>query len=401
MDLTKTQHSQLNICFKNNEANRKAALGTMVVAFYQKQLFYGYIVERLDGGKIKERKQVRDIQWLVPVDATPYPAATLFCEDLNDEGHCLSDFVNVSKFHLTTCQDVNGNYALQPMRKFVASHTNRKRDRESDVASDAETVDLESTDVWESSESDWAPDSGSESGTDLLIIAALHLDKKRKRTYKTKAKNLDVYKQETNTHLATLGHDCRVLCNRRNSNIRTGALYLDSEAGCTTQVLHDVGGYHPEDLYCPNDSALVIAEMLATLRPSIRNTKRIHAKRVSIEQFTSKPSDKKFSYAWIDGMCTWQGSNGRCTRKAVLNLFRNKLLAPFAVVAYTASIRPKKGNREETAARDAERNFREIQACAATHGYLVSLQPELSQNKGMVNSDQIYTSWVRVYPGAV
>ena len=97
------------------------------------------------------------------------------------------------------------------------------------------------------------------------------------------------------------------------------------------------------------------------------------------------------------GVCTWEGSGAHCTRDAVLNLFRNKLLAPFALVAYTCSIRPKSGPRAIRARQDVFDNFREIRAAASNAGYTVCLNPEYSQNSGSQNADHMYTSWFRVF----
>jgi hypothetical protein len=438
MNLTVTQRSKISTLFKTHASrNCDAKLNTTVVAFFKGELFFGYVTQKTvegDPNTIDTIEGTKDIQWLNPIGSVSYPYATRFEEDRIDSGEGLSDFVSYADFFIITGRKGDdGVYEFTPLREFVSGHCKDKRKRDDTPQIHGKVprltvIDSEDDNSEHDPDSDYEEDSGSgtesctadpvtpamdtvvdsgsdtvtppmdsgdsDSGTDMLLLAAKRIDCNTR--YNSEAKRHDSYKQHINRLLANAGATSRVLCEARDPYKKTGALYLDAEEGCTTRALA-AHGFHTEDMYCPNDNQRVIDAMQNNLRRTVRNVNKINFKLTTMETFTSHKSVQKYSYVWIDGMCSWKGSGNRCTRKSVLNLFRKKLLAPFAVVAYTANIRRKKGNRELSAVKDAHRNFVEIRECANRNGYLVDLQPKIHHNNGMQNSNQMYTSWFRVF----
>ena len=87
-----------------------------------------------------------------------------------------------------------------------------------------------------------------------------------------------------------------------------------------------------------------------------------------------------------------EGSCSRCTGSAVLDLFTLKRVAPYAVVAYTASLRGKKGDRVCTSTSEMRNHHTQIESAANDNGYNLSL-PKLMYTRGSV-----YTVMFRVYP---
>lgn len=351
MDLTPTQISTLRSTFRLH-VNPGAKLGSVVAAFFGNQLFFGYIVKTESDTKAFHK----DIQWLVPTGDVPYENSTVFTEDVNEAGAYVCDFVKYSDLYVIHAEKINDEYVTTSPKRLVASLVNKRP---------------------------------------LPSASASAIKKPRLNSYPSERKKGDEYKKVLNTHLAALGRDCRELCATLDASQPTAALYLDADDGATTQALCK-RGFHTEDLFCPNDSQETIDVMQKNLQAAgIRGIP--HSKCMTIESFTSTRRDRKFSYVWIDGVSTWAGSKSHCTRDAVLNLFRKKLLAPFAVVAYTVSIRPKTGDRKWRAVKECRDAFVEIRRCARQNGYLVSLVPELRHNRGFKNADNMFTSFFRVY----
>lgn len=351
MDLTPTQLSTLRSTFKLH-ANPGAKLGSVVAAFFGNQLFFGYIVKTGSDTKAFHK----DIQWLVPTGDVPYENSTVFTEDVNEDDAYVCNFVKYSDLYVIHAEKIDDEYVTMSPKRLVASLVNKRT---------------------------------------LPQASAIKKPRLDTSSYPSERKREDEYKKALNNHLAALGRDCRELCTTLDASQPTAALYLDADDGATTQALCK-RGFHTEDLFCPNESQKTINVMQKHLRAAgIRG--RPHSACMTIESFTSTRHDRKFSYVWIDGVSTWVGSKSHCTRDAVLNLFRNNLLAPFAVVAYTASIRPKTGDRKWRAVKECRDVFVEIRRCARQNGYLVSLVPELRHNYGIKNADNMFTSFFRVY----
>lgn len=393
MNLNQPQISFLRESFAYDAAaNRKATPSMFVAGLYDTELHYGYIVS------VAPKMQMRgcgNVQWLEPVDNVPYEEATLFRDAKNKANQSLWSNVKYTEFHLVAGYERDNVCVLVSLRQLVASMFKPQR---LDELADASSSEFDAFPVKPFGkrrvDSEGAPESvkraRGESGTDLLLRAAQDTS-----SYPAALKQRDEYKKTTNSLLANLGRTCRELCTTLEPHKPTAALYLDADHAVTTKAL-SARGFHTEDMYCPNESQSTLDAMERELRASsVRGLP--HFKMMTMEAFTARRHDREFSYVWIDGVCTWEGSGAHCTRDAVLNLFRNQLLAPFALVAYTCSIRPKSGPRTVRAKQDVLANFREIRAAASKAGYSVCLKPEYSQNSGSQNADHMYTSWFRVF----
>ncbi len=393
MNLNQPQISFLRESFAYDAAaNRKATPSMFVAGLYDTELHYGYIVS------VAPKMQMRgcgNVQWLEPVDNVPYEEATLFRDAKNKANQSLWSNVKYTEFHLVAGYERDNVCVLVSLRQLVASMFKPQR---LDELADASSSEFDAFPVKPFGkrrvDSEGAPESvkraRGESGTDLLLRAAQDTS-----SYPAALKQRDEYKKTTNSLLANLGRTCRELCTTLEPHKPTAALYLDADHAVTTKAL-SARGFHTEDMYCPNESQSTLDAMERELRASsVRGLP--HFKMMTMEAFTARRHDREFSYVWIDGVCTWEGSGAHCTRDAVLNLFRNQLLAPFALVAYTCSIRPKSGPRTVRAKQDVLDNFREIRAVASKAGYSVCLKPEYSQNSGSQNADHMYTSWFRVF----
>jgi hypothetical protein len=395
MNLNQPQISFLRESFaRDAAANRKATPSMFVAGLYDTELHYGYIVS------VAPKMQVRgcgNVQWLEPVENVPYEEATLFRDAKNKANQSLWSNVKYTEFHLVAGYERDNVCVLVCLRQLVGSMFKPHLGPLHELV-DASPAPIQPTPPQfgcpkrVAGESEGAPvkRARGESGTDLLLRAAQDTS-----SYPAALKQRDEYKKTTNSLLANLGRTCRELCTTLEPHKPTAALYLDADHAVTTKAL-SARGFHTEDMYCPNESQSTLDAMERELRASsVRGLP--HFKMMTMEAFTARRHDREFSYVWIDGVCTWEGSGAHCTRDAVLNLFRNQLLAPFALVAYTCSIRPKSGPRTVRAKQDVLANFREIRAAASKAGYSVCLKPEYSQNSGSQNADHMYTSWFRVF----
>jgi hypothetical protein len=220
-------------------------------------------------------------------------------------------------------------------------------------------------------------------------------------TYPSKEKKTDVYKTRINcilTHLATSPRKHSELSHPEEI---PAALYLDSTSAQTTQELCKRAGFRPEDLFVPNDSTSEIQGIKRTLElGNVVKPSNINFSHQTIEAFTASPPPRKFSFVWIDGCCTWEGSGERSTRQAVLNLFRNNMLSSHAIVAYTVSLRGIKGKQERVAKTQVASNHREITQLANAQNYILT-PPKIhhvSCSIGtMPNCGQMYTSYFKVF----
>lgn len=345
----------------------------VVLGFYNKKLYLG-IVETPDVDDMPEDGHL-DVFWFRPNDS--YTKSTIFHPSVNAAGHHVCSFVKT--------EDV---YALKK-RAFFFKEEGVIRTR----------LPFPGLVEWIVRPMPPSPSSTKRAPQSDLRQEAKRPCKKNNTSYPTIEKEMDVYKQRVNDILATLARNARVECHTSNPMVVTAALYLDAESARTTRTLYNKGGYRLEDMYCPNDNSVVMQQICA-------NTKDLPGRHPylptqTIETFTSVNRGRPFSFAWIDGTCTWAGSGTHSTQEAVLNLFCNNMLAPYSVVAYTASIRGMEGDQSIRAREDMKHNYTTIKRCARRFGYTVECVPKIhhvpSRDSELRNTGQVYTSWMRVW----
>lgn len=163
------------------------------------------------------------------------------------------------------------------------------------------------------------------------LVTQLLSGQKLQCCYTAEKKLYDERKIAVNKHLAALAEESRWRCEM--SNLPTAALFLDAETAFTTKTLLKQTEYSVSKLYAPNDDAKVCAA-IENAHPGI------NAPCMEVGEFQRKFELPLFlSFAWIDGVSTFMGAKNskRSTCNAVRNLFVRNLLAPYAVVAFTAS----------------------------------------------------------------
>ena len=367
MNIDASLRAHLNHTFERHTPPRE---DDVVVGFYGNKLYLG-IVELPDVDDAPEKGHL-DVFWFRP--HASYSKSTMFHPSLNPKGHRVCSFVKL--------RDV---YSLKTQAYYFATEG---------------VIRIKKT----------LPEildgiSGAGPASRKRVLHHPTDNAKRIKvdnltSYPTTEKDGDSYKQCINDRLAELGRQTREMCHKMNPLCTTAALYLDAESARTSKTLHHNAGFRMEDMYCPNDSV----DVAERIRSNTRHLpgRHPHTPVQTIEAFTANPpSGRLFSYAWIDGTCTWVGSGTHSTQEAVLKLFSNHMLASHSVVAYTASIRGMTGEQGRRARVDMLHNYKVIKRCAKQHGYTVECKPGIyhvpSVNSDMKNAGQIYTSYMRVW----
>jgi len=160
--------------------------------------------------------------------------------------------------------------------------------------------------------------------------------------YLAEKKLYDTEKVNLNIALAKYAENMREKANRV-SRKETHALYLDAATAFTTSKLLEYTNYKVSQLHAPNDDQKTCMKLSEKFP-------KLDAQHMSIGAFEEGFCEELpgLSFVWIDGMGTWNGRKGsdRSTKMDVRNLFRYKMLAPYAVVAYSVSTRGVKAPNE-------------------------------------------------------
>jgi hypothetical protein len=101
--------------------NSRVPVGTFVVAFYGKQLYYGCVVLSFD-----TRQRHKDIQWLIPIGDKPYAQSTAFRKH-SYMGLNVCNFVRFKDFYVIQMDNYSNNYVTVSPNQLVQALLHKQK----------------------------------------------------------------------------------------------------------------------------------------------------------------------------------------------------------------------------------------------------------------------------------
>ena len=226
------------------------------------------------------------------------------------------------------------------------------------------------------------PETMAEPIQDMIPESPVSTQITKQNTYPEENKLRDCLKLFINQKLSKLASQCFKHC--EIDGVTTAALYLDSSSGITTLNLL-AEGYNIQHLHAPNWDLTTVTS-LKTKFPGINTG------CMEIGEYVAQYNDLPLSCIWIDAQTMWKLN----TAHAIQVLILARLIAPYAVIGFTANIRNMPGKRSTTAREDCERNVETIKQWLASTQRYVCGETEFYNSPTGSSESQMYTCFLKV-----